>query len=569
MNRRLGLGFLVIVAGALVLRCPQLDRRPMHNDEAVNALKIQGLWERGVYAYDPDEYHGPALYYATLPFVWLSPARDFDHLSEKTLRLAPVFFGVTLILLLWLLRDGLGWPAALSAGALTAISPAMVFYSRYFIHEMLLVCFTFVLLVAGWRYARAPHLGWALLGGTGLGLMSATKETFVIALGAMAVAAMVTAFWAHRSDPADRAVRSLWNPKHALAGLGAATVIWVVLFTSFFTHASGLLDSLRSFVPWLHRAAGHSPHIHPFTYYFQHLIAFHQGKGPVWSEGLILFLAGVGTVSAFTRKGLAWPECARPRAQQDPQTDQGPNTGAHVAGGSLLRPGTGALRRQCPGTHGLAQPSVWLFRFIAIYTTVLALAYCMISYKTPWCMLGFLHGLILLAGLGAVVFVQFWKFPSLRIASGIVLVAASVQLVWQAWRASFEFAADGRNPYVYAQTVPDILKLEQKVEAIAKANPKGERMVIQVMAPDGDYWPLPWYLRRFKQVGWWDKSPAEPNSPVMIVGAKFEAALDEKSNKAWIMAGLFELRPRIYFELYVEASLWSRYVENLPKPREE
>ncbi len=568
MNRQLGLGFLLVVAGALALRCPQLDRRPMHNDEAVNALKIQGLWERGVYAYDPDEYHGPALYYATLPFVWLSPARDFDHLSEKTLRLAPVFFGVALILLLWFLRDGLGWPATLCAGALTAISPAMVFYSRYFIHEMLLVCFTFVVLVAGWRYTRTRRIGWAVLGGTGLGLMSATKETFVIALGAMALAAMGTVFWTDRSDRSDLRFRSLWNPRHALVGLGVAAVIWVVLFTSFFTHASGPLDSLRSYLPWLHRAGGHSPHLHPFTYYFQHLFFFHQGKGPVWSEGLILFLAGVGTVSAFTRKGLAGPECARPRAQQDSQTGQRRTTGAPVASGGLLRPGTGALRWQCPDTPGLAQGSVWLVRFLAIYTIVLALAYCIISYKTPWCMLGFLHGLILLAGLGAVAVVRFWKLPSLRITSGIILLAVSTHLAWQAWRASFEFAADGKNPYVYGQTVPDILRLAQKVEAIAKVHPQGEQMVIQVMAPDGEYWPLPWYLRRFKQVGWWDKIPTEPYSPAMIVGKRFEADLDEKSNKAWLMVGLFELRPRIFFELYVEAGLWSKYVERLPKPRD-
>src|SRR3954447_4518919 len=114
MNRWLGLGLLLVFAGAVGLRSLQLDERPMHNDEAVNALKIQGLWERGTYAYDPNEYHGPALYYATLPFLWLSPARDFSNLSEKTLRLVPVFFGVALILLLWFLRDGLGRSATLS-----------------------------------------------------------------------------------------------------------------------------------------------------------------------------------------------------------------------------------------------------------------------------------------------------------------------------------------------------------------------------------------------------------------------------------------------------------------------
>src|SRR5438477_6367188 len=53
--------FLLIIAAGLGLRCPQLDRRPMHNDEAVNALKLQTLWEKGSYIYDPNEYHGPAL----------------------------------------------------------------------------------------------------------------------------------------------------------------------------------------------------------------------------------------------------------------------------------------------------------------------------------------------------------------------------------------------------------------------------------------------------------------------------------------------------------------------------
>src|SRR5438067_6662312 len=131
MKRWSALLLLLALAAALALRLPQLDTRPLHNDEAVNAIKVSELWQQGRYAYDPDEYHGPALHYATLPFIWLSPARDFSQLGEKTLRLVPVFFGVALILLLWLLRDGLGPTATLFAAGLTAISPAMVFYSRY------------------------------------------------------------------------------------------------------------------------------------------------------------------------------------------------------------------------------------------------------------------------------------------------------------------------------------------------------------------------------------------------------------------------------------------------------
>ena len=51
---------------ALVLWSLSLDQRPMHNDEAVNGIKFGQLWEHGGYKYDPNEHHGPSLYYATL-----------------------------------------------------------------------------------------------------------------------------------------------------------------------------------------------------------------------------------------------------------------------------------------------------------------------------------------------------------------------------------------------------------------------------------------------------------------------------------------------------------------------
>ena len=160
----------VVIAGALALRLPQLDRRPMHTNESVHAIKFQGLWEKGAYAYDPNEFHGPSLYYATLPFAWLSGAGNFAELRESTLRLVPVAFGLGLILLLPLLADGLGFRPALLAGVLTAISPAMVFFSRYFIHEMLLVFFTLLVMAAAWRYRQSRHWKWAVLTRAWLGL---------------------------------------------------------------------------------------------------------------------------------------------------------------------------------------------------------------------------------------------------------------------------------------------------------------------------------------------------------------------------------------------------------------
>src|SRR5437868_305995 len=128
MNRWSALAVLLAIAGALALRVPKLATRPLHNDEAVNAIKVTELWQHGRYVYDPDEYHGPTLHYATLPFLWLSGAPNSDELHDATLRLAPVVFGVGLIFLLLLFADGLGRQAAAWAALFIAISPAMVFY---------------------------------------------------------------------------------------------------------------------------------------------------------------------------------------------------------------------------------------------------------------------------------------------------------------------------------------------------------------------------------------------------------------------------------------------------------
>src|SRR5271165_4104849 len=162
MNRSLTLVLLIAAGTALALRWPHLDQRPMHNDEAVNAIKFRQLWEHQGYKYDPNEHHGPTLYYATLALEKLTFAPGFSQFTEGRLRLVTVIFGLGLIPLLPLLTDGLGRKAVVWAAFFTAVSPAMVFYSRYYIHEMLLVFFTLLAITAVWRYTRSRKLVWAL-----------------------------------------------------------------------------------------------------------------------------------------------------------------------------------------------------------------------------------------------------------------------------------------------------------------------------------------------------------------------------------------------------------------------
>ena len=358
MNRWLALVLLVAAGVALALRCPQLDERPMHNDEAVNAIKFGGLWERGSYQYDPNEHHGPSLPYATLALGRLTGAPDFEHFTEARLRALTVLFGLGLILLLPLVVDGLGRRGMLWAGLFTAISPAMVFYSRYYIHEILLVFFTFLAMAAGWRYWRSRKIGWALLAGAAVGLMQATKETFVLTLFAAVLALALNHTWNRLLDASGLPVRAPHlDLRHLAAAIAAWLVVALVLFSSFFTNASGPLDSIRTYLPWLGRAGGDSPHIHSWSFYLHRLLWFHVAKGPVWTEALIFVLALIGAAAGFIRKQL-----------------------------------------------GRANAS--FVRFLAIYTFVLTAVYSLLAYKTPWCLLSFWHGMVLLAGVGAAVLLR-------------------------------------------------------------------------------------------------------------------------------------------------------------------
>jgi uncharacterized protein (TIGR03663 family) len=510
MNRWATAGVLLAVGIALAFRCPRLTERPMHNDEAVNAVKFGELWEHGSYKYDPEEYHGPSLPYASLILNRLTRGPDYKSFNETRLRMVTVLFGAGLILVLPLLSDGLGRKAVIWAAVLIAVSPAMVFYSRYYIHEMLLVFFATLALASGWRYWRSRKPGWALLCGGSIGLMHATKETFVITLVAAGLALILNQLWNRWLDATGvpiRAPRLDW--RHLAAGLGLWVVIGVVLLSSFFTNASGPWDSVKGYSHWLGRAGGNSAHTHAWSFYFHRLLFFHVDKGPVWSEGLILVLGLIGIAAGFTRKWL---------------------DGASAS----------------------------FVRFLGIYTLLLAAFYSLISYKTPWCLLNFWLGFILLAGVGATVLVRITRTQWARVAMTIVLAAGVSQLGAQAWEASFRYSTDGRNPYVYAHTSADVFNLVQKVESLAAASPQGHKTLVMVMAPENEYWPLPWYLRRFDQIGYFGQVPDAPFAPIMIVSAQLHARLDEK--KTHVMVGYSELRPQVFFELYVELELWKHYL---------
>ena len=507
---------LVAAVGALAIRLPRLNLRPMHTDEAVHAVKCDALWTTGRYVYDGRDYHGPTLNYFTLPSLWLSGAKDFAGTTEAVFRVVPVVFGGGLVLLLLWMGAGLGRSAAAWAALLTALSPAMVFYSRYYIQEIPLAFFTFGVILAGWRYARTGRVAWALAAGACLGLMHATKETCIIAWGAMAAALIGVMLWSRWADePATPTSRPPVLTLRAIgAGVAAGMVVSVLCYSSFFTNLSGPADSVMALVPYVTRAGGESIHIHPWHYYLATLLYTHYSPGPVWTEAMIPLLALVGAAAVVTRRGIA-----------------GADTG--------------------------------LVRFLVLYTVLMAGIYSAIPYKTPWCMVQFLQPMILLAGVGAAALVRAaGSVPARAVVCALLAVGAS-HLGRQAQAADLRYYADNRNPYVYAQPVNDVKRLADRIERLAAVHPDGRRMLVKAISPHP--WPLPWYLRRMERVGYWEEPPEDPHAPVVIVTSDLQPTLDPHIYEGYHTSH-YGMRPGVVMLVYVDRALWDEFARRLTTP---
>ncbi len=510
--------FLLLLTATVIaasLRWPQLDARPMHADEAVQARRFRDLWIDHRYRYDPYEFHGPTLAYATLPSVWWQGVNTFAKTTAATYRIVPAIFGVCLILLLFFLSDALGRPATVAAALLAAVSPAMVFYSRYYIHETLLLFFSLVAMAAAWRYVRSGKLAWCLAAGVAAGLMQATKETAVLsfaAAGAATVSVVMLRRWRAEDSPLPHPI-PWW---HLAAALAIALVTAMTLFTSFGAHPRGILDAVLTYLPWIGRAGGASPHIWPWHFYLHRLAWWQVADGPRFSEGLILLLAAVGL-------------------------------------------GFALLGRQ-PNVDRTARMAVgWL----SCYTLALAAIYTIIPYKTPWCLLQFLIGLILLAGYGAARIIAVTPTLALKSLVGIVLLGLAGQLSWQAYQAARVLPADPRNPYVYAHATPDIERLADDVRQLTAAFTDGPQTTILVIYDGPFYWPLPWYLRAQQRVGYWTRMPDDAQAAIVISSPTYDADLTSQLDDTHLMTGYYANRPQELIQLWVRMDVWESHLRNL------
>ena len=194
-----------------------------------------------------------------------------------------------------------------------------------------------------------------------------------------------------------------------------------------------------------------------------------------------------------------------------------------------------------------------------------ALVLSVIPYKTPWNLLPFHFGFIVLAGCGTEFAFRSLRKALPRSAAAVLLLAGAVQLGAQARAASFRYPADPRNPYAYAQTGTDYPRLVRRIEEIARISPDGPRMLVKVVCDPREMWPLPWSLRRFGRVGYWTDAERAGGAggAAVVVASQDQAPRLETLLKDAYHSEYYGLRPDVPLTVFIRGDLWDRFIDTI------
>ena len=555
-----------ITALATFLRFFALEMKPLHHDEGVNGHFLTSLFREGVYKYDPGNYHGPTLYYLTLPFTKLF------GLETLPVRWSVAVWGVLIVVLAFYLRRYIGRIGSLFAALFLAISPGMVYFSRYYIHEIffvflalglvlsmafflehkrpgpgaiawmvlvLLACFfpstlnlssaiasgnetmfwvtsvaiflieaalvfLIIRMLLGWNEGRSVYL---LLASACVSLMFATKETAFITLGTMLIACICLWIWP-RIYPAAKDVNGEFH---------SAELSWVNLKTAFGTGTDRILMLVGAAAIFIYIG----------VLFFSSFFTYPEGVGKAFEAYTI-----------WTKTG------------SKDHTQNG--TWAYLKWGMEIEAPVMIL--SAVGTaFAFFKPRSRLAMFTGLWAFGLFAAYSLIPYKTPWLALSFLLPMCIIAGFAINEFASF-KQPAAKAIAVIVTLAACAVLSYQTYLMNFVRYDDEDMPYVYAHTKREFHDLVAEINRYAEKSGKGRDVKIQVVSPE--YWPLVWYLKDSPQAFFHGRTgPADRAEMIIAKKGDQDTEIARRYSTEYQNAGTFGLRPGVDLVLLVRKDL--------------
>lgn len=580
----------LITAVAAFLRFFDLGLKPFHHDEGVNGFFLTALFRNGAYSYDPANYHGPTLYYISLFF-----SKIFG-LTTVSVRMSVAIFGVLTVVLVFYLRPFIGKVGALAAALLVALSPGMVFISRYFIHEIFFVFLALAFVLSVLLFIRNSKAGtgaiiWmtlllmvcfipsAMMLASYLGGGNSTT-VWIFRIGFLAVEAALIFFvmrmllvWAGGRPIymllASASVSLMLATKEtAFITLGtmAIAIPCVLIWRSLYKTSTGSdeISEANDAVTWRNFlvAAGEGNDrmwlitgsaivfIYVFVLFFSSFFTFPEGISRAFEAYAIWTKTGT---KDHTQSGFyAYLKWFTGYGQADSKLRTA------VEGVILVLSALGVVIAFYKNRHRVAV-------FTALWAGGLFLAYSLIPYKTPWLALSFLLPMCIVGGYGLNELITSSN-ASARAAGILLGVIGGVLLTFQAYDLNFVNYDNNDRTYVYAHTKREFLAMMSKIDHYAQKTGKGGEIGVDVASPD--YWPMVWYTNDYPKAVYHGKIPDNSNAELIIIkkGDQDREALAKLTGK-YKYEGMYPLRPGVDLILLVRTDIADASAQDINRLR--
>jgi len=558
-----------ITAIAAFLRFAALSMKPFHHDEGVNGWFLTTLFREGAYKYDPANYHGPTLYYIALAF-----SKVFgNELNTTTVRASVAIWGVLMVVLCFYLRPYIGKIGSLFAGLFVAVSPGMVFISRYFIHEIFFVFLSLAVVIATVFFIEKKKAGAFSVFWMAIILLTCFLPS-TLTLASKIAGENTTTLWLMRglfffveAALVFFVMRMLidWNGGRAVYLLLAAACV-ALLFatkeTAFITLGTMLIAWAcvwlwrRLYRPAVEAADGEIDDRGLNWSNFSSAMGSRTDRMLLLSAGavLIVYLIVLFFSSFFTYaeglQGFYQAYAIWTKTGNKDHTQNGTlaylRWGFRMEAPIFILSALGFIIALIRSRHRFAIfTGFWAFGLLAAYT--------IIPYKTPWLALSFLLPMCIAGGY-AIGQLAAGKSNACRFAAAALGVAAAAIMTYQTYELNFVRYDDDQMPYVYAHTRRDFLDMMREIDHYAEKSGKGKEAQIEIVSPD--YWPMVWYTRDYAHADYWGKM-VDVKDAEMIVAKKRDQD-DEairRFSARYEYVGSWDLRPGVELVLLVRRDL--------------
>ena len=498
--------------------------------------------------------YDPTNYHGPLHFYVLFLSQTLFGRNLWALRLPVVLVSISCVWLTLRFEPFFGRSATRLAALAMAVSPGFVFYGRYSIHEVWLLLFTMLFFYGLFGLWKLGTANYLWCAGMGLTGMILSKETYILHVGCAAIAAVVC-YFSNYFNELDDSRPAAQTWNYVDLAVVIGTGIALIVF--FYSGTFFHWDGVKG----LYQAyrpwfrTGSEGHGHEKQwYYWVRLVARYEW--PVLA-GLIVCLLSI----RFKQTAL---------------------------------------------------------RYLAIYGVGTVMAYSIVKYKTPWCIISFVWpflftfgamvtiapvrfsaatyrwiALILFGFLAyAFYYAETSKFEDvwpyiLIIGTGLLLLALRTPEITQLlasiiicvslghciWLNYFRCTTD-TEPYVYVQSYNDVTKFTDPILQLAHSDPRAYQLVGHIIRASP--YPLPWILDDFGRVGYYEKDnlPDKVDGDFLLVQEDKVATVEAKLHDSYYTRPM-KIRPyqdlsKAYFNAKIFKSFfpgqWPNFTGPVPTP---